>query len=52
MKIMLIVSCLKWVTCFLLFIMLEFEKLPFSHDFKMLLSFLVTKVFQNGTMFK
>ena len=39
--------------CFLLRMAnLEFEKLPFSCDFKMVLSFLVTKVFQNGAMFK
>ena len=52
MKITLIVSCLEWLTCFLLFIMVEFEKLPLSRNFKMVLFFLVTKVFQNGTMFK
>ena len=27
MKIMLTVSCLEWLTCLLLFIMVEFEKL-------------------------
>ena len=52
MKIMLIVSCLEWLTCFLLFIMVEFEKVPLSLDFKMVLSLLVMKVFQNGIMFK
>ena len=43
-KITLIVSCLEWLTC------LEFELL-YSPDSKMVLIFLVTKVFQNGTMF-
>ena len=48
----LIVSCLKWLTSLFLFIMVEFEKVLYSPDLKMVLIFLVTKVFQNGTMFK
>ena len=44
MKITLIVSCLEWLTCLLLFIMVEFEKL--QPRLKMVLIFLVTKVFQ------
>ena len=51
-KIMLIVSCLEWLTCLFLFIMVEFEKVLYSPDLKMVLIFLVTKVFQKGTMFK
>ena len=52
MKITLIVSCLEWLTCLFLFIMVEFEKGLYSPDLKMLLIFLDTKVFQNDTMFK
>ena len=37
MKIMLIVSCLEWLTCLLLFIMVGFEKLQLR--------------FKNGTHF-
>ena len=44
-------SCLEWLTCLVLFIMVEFEKLLYSPDLKMVLFFLVTKVFQKGTMF-
>ena len=51
-KIMLIVSCLEWLACLFLFIMVEFEKLLYSPDLKMVLIFLVTKVFQKGTLFK
>ena len=51
MKITLIVSCLEWLTCLFLFIMVEFEKVLYSLDLKMVLSFLVTKLFQKGTMF-
>ena len=51
-KITLIVPCLEWLTCLFLFIMVEFEKIPYSSDLKMVLIFLVTKVFQKGTMFK
>ena len=51
-KITLIVSCLEWLTCLLLFIIVEFEKLLYSPDLKMVLIFLVTKVFQKDTMFK
>ena len=47
-----IVSCLEWLTCLFLFIMVEFEKVLYSPDLKMVLIFLVTKVFQKGTMFK
>ena len=45
MKIMLIVSCLEWL------IMVEFENVLHSPDLNMLLIFLVTKLFQKGTMF-
>ena len=31
----LIVSCLEWLTCLFLFIMVEFEKLLYSPDLKM-----------------
>ena len=48
MKITLIVSCLEWLTCLFLFIMVEFEKVLYSPDLKMVLIFLVTKVFQKG----
>ena len=44
-KIMLIVSYLEWLTC------LELELL-YSPDSRMVLIFLVKKVFQKGTMFK
>ena len=52
LKITLIVSNLEWLTCLLLFIIVEFEKLLYSPDLKMVLIFLVTKVFQKDTMFK
>ena len=52
MKITLIISCLEWLTCLVLFIMVEFEKVLYSPNLKMVLIFLVTKVFQKGTMFK
>ena len=52
MKMTLTVSCLEWLTSLLLFIMVEFEKVLHSPDFKMVLIFLVMKVFQKGTMFK
>ena len=51
-KIMLIVSYLEWLTCLFLFITVEFEKVPYSPDLTIVLIFLVTKVFQEGTMFK
>ena len=51
-KITLIVSCLEWLTCLFLFIVVEFEKVPHSPDLKMVLVFPVTKVFQKGAMFK
>ena len=51
-KIMLIVSCSEWVTCLFLFIMVEFEKLLYRSNLKMVHIFLVTKVFQKDTMFK
>ena len=51
MKIMLIVSYLEWLTCLFLFIMVEFENVLHSPDLNMLLIFLVTKLFQKGTMF-
>ena len=51
-KIMLTVSCLEWPTCLFLFIMVEFEKVLYDPDVKMVLIFLVTKVFQMDTMFK
>ena len=35
-----------------LFIMVEFEKVLYSPVVKMVLIFLVTKVFQKGTMFE
>ena len=50
MKIML-VSYLEWLTCLFLFIMVEFENVLHSPDLNMLLIFLVTKLFQKGTMF-
>ena len=50
-KITLIVSCLEWLTSLFLFIMVEFEKVLYSPDLKMVLIFLVTKLFQKGTMF-
>ena len=51
----------KYGHCFLLrvftsyfysLIMVEFEKVLYSGDLKMVLIFLVTKVFQKNTMFK
>ena len=50
-KIMLIVSYLELLTCLISFIMVEFEKLLYSPDLKMVLIFLVTKVFQTGIVF-
>ena len=52
MKLTLIVSCLELLTCLLLFIIVEFEKLLYSPDLTMVLIFLVTKVFEKDTMFK
>ena len=52
LKIILIVSCLEWLTCLFLFIMVESEKELYSLYLKMVLIFLVTKVFRKGTMFK
>ena len=49
MNIKLIVSCLEWLTCLFLFIIVEFEKVLYSPDLKMVLIFLVTKVFEKGT---
>ena len=46
LKITLIVSCLEWLTCLLLFIIVEFEKVLYSPDLKTVLIFLVTRVFQ------
>ena len=51
-KIKRIVPCLDWLTCLLLFRMVEVEKLLYSPDLKKLLIFLVTKVFQKATMFR
>ena len=51
-KMTLIVSCLEWLTSLFLFIMVEFEKVLYSPDLKMVLIFLVTKVFQKGVMLK
>ena len=51
-KITLIVSCLEWLICLFLFIMVEFEKVQHRLILQMTLIFLVTKVFQKGTMFK
>ena len=51
-KIKRIVPCLDWLTCLLLFRMVEVEKLLYSPDLKRLLIFLVTKVFQKATMFR
>ena len=51
-KMTLIVSCLEWLTSLFLFIMVEFEKVLYSLDLKMVLIFLVTKIFLKGTMFK
>ena len=48
-----IVFCLEWLTSyFYSLIMVEFEKVLYSGDLKMVLIFLVTKVFQKSTMFK
>ena len=46
MKITLIVSCLEWLTCLFVLIMVEFKKVLDIPDLKMVLIFLVTKVFQ------
>ena len=51
-KITPIASCLEWLTCLFLFTMVEFEKVLYSPDFKMVLIFLVTKVFQKGAKFR
>ena len=51
-KITLTISCLEWLICLFLSIMVEFEKVLYSPDLRMVLVFLVTKVFQKGTMFK
>ena len=40
------------ITLIVLFIMVEFEKVAYSPGLKMVLLFLVKKVFQKGTMFK
>ena len=40
-----IVSCLEWLTCLFLFIMVEFEKSRLKNG----THFLATKVFQRGT---
>ena len=45
-KITLLVSCLQWLTCSFVFIMVEFEKVFYSPDLKMVLIFFVTKVSQ------
>ena len=50
-KITLIVSCLEWLICLFLFIKVEFEKVLSSPDLKMVLIFVITKLFQKGTMF-
>ena len=48
-----IVSCLEWLTSyFYSLMMVEFKKVPYSGDLKMVLIFLVTKVFQKNIMFK
>ena len=47
-KITLIVSCVEW----LLRLLVEFEKVQHRLILQMTLIFLVTKVFQKGTMFK
>ena len=47
-----IVSCLEWLTRIFLFKMVKFEKVLYSPNLKMVLIFLVTKVFLKGTMFK
>ena len=52
MKITLIVFCLECLTRLLLSTTVEFEKLPYSPDLKMVLIFPVAKIFQKGTMFK
>ena len=52
MKIMLIVSCLEWLACLFLLIMVEFKSYYTALTLKMVLIFLVTKIFQEGTMFK
>ena len=48
MKITLIVSCLEWLTCLFLFIMVEFEKLLYSHDLKMITRFSCHESFRKG----
>ena len=46
------ITLLEWFTCIFLFIMVEFDEVLYSLDPKMGLIFLVTKVFQKGTLFK
>ena len=50
------VHCFLLIMAYLLtvflFIMVEFEKVLYSPNLKMVLIFLVTKVFHKGTMFK
>ena len=51
--IMLFVSCLECLTCLLFFIKLCWNYVKsHSPDLKMVLIFLVTKVFQKGTKFR
>ena len=52
LKITLIVFWLECLTRLLLFTTVEFEKLPYSPDLKMVLIFPVAKIFQKGAMFK
>ena len=47
-KIMLIVSCLEWLICLVLIVMVEFKS---YYTAVTVLIFLVTKVCQKGTMF-
>ena len=51
-KITLIVSCFEWLIRLFSFIMVEFEKVQHRLILQMTLIFVVTKVFQKGTMFK
>ena len=44
MKMTLTVSCLEWLTSLFLFITVEFKKVLYSPDLKMLFIFLVKKV--------
>ena len=43
---------LQWLTYLFLFIMVEFGKVLYSPDLKMMHIFLTMKVLQKGTMFK